>query len=283
MHEHCIDDVFLMVAWIFYARSMFVPAMVPYNPVFFGEGTPKSERYRRLFAMREKIADLFPLLLIGMSVASYVVYLGTIDAFIDQNIRTGQTIKQLLQDDGTHYPVARQVYLQVYYLGIFVFAEAAFVEMALSPLDLRRQGASRLRAALLFTMKRILAPSIPIPVTAPSPAQSVVRVGAPRTNVYVDGFNLYYGAAKNTPYKWVNLAALCAVVLPGINIRRIRYFTALVRATAADPNIRQRQETYIRALETLPSLTVHYGHYLQSTESMRLANPQPGDLAMLTC
>jgi uncharacterized LabA/DUF88 family protein len=101
-------------------------------------------------------------------------------------------------------------------------------------------------------------------------------VGAPRTNVYVDGFNLYYGAAKNTPYKWVNLAALCAVVLPGINIRRIRYFTALVRATAADPNIRQRQETYIRALETLPSLTVHYGHYLQSTVSMRLANPLPG-------
>jgi hypothetical protein len=99
---------------------------------------------------------------------------------------------------------------------------------------------------------------------------------APRTNVYVDGFNFYYGAAKNTPYKWVNLAALCAVVLPKIHIGRIRYFTALVNPTPSDPQIRQRQETYIRALETLPNLTVHYGHYLQHIVSCPLAHPQPG-------
>jgi hypothetical protein len=109
----------------------------------------------------------------------------------------------------------------------------------------------------------------PALVAASSPA-------APRTNVYVDGFNLYYGAAKNTPYKWVNLAALCAAVLPSIHIGRIRYFTALVKPTPSDPQIRQRQETYIRALETLQNLTVHYGHYLQSIVSARLAHPQTG-------
>jgi hypothetical protein len=27
----------------------------------------------------------------------------------------------------------------------------------------------------------------------------------PRTIIYVDGFNLYYGAVKNTPHKWLNL------------------------------------------------------------------------------
>jgi hypothetical protein len=97
-----------------------------------------------------------------------------------------------------------------------------------------------------------------------------------RTNVYVDGFNLYYGAAKYTPYKWVNLAELCVQVLPGLDIQRIRYFTALVKPLPSDPHIRLRQEIYIRALETLPHLTVHYGHYLQSTVSMRLAEPRTG-------
>lgn len=97
-----------------------------------------------------------------------------------------------------------------------------------------------------------------------------------RTNVYVDGFNLFYGAAKQTSYKWVDLAALCQQVLPSLTINRLRYFTALVKPMPADPQTRLRQEVYIRALETLPDLTVHYGHYLQSTVSMRLANPQPG-------
>jgi len=49
---------------------------------------------------------------------------------------------------------------------------------------------------------------LPMTITAVVPSSVV-----PRTNIYVDGFNLYYGAAKNTPFKWVNLAALCATVL----------------------------------------------------------------------
>lgn len=110
------------------------------------------------------------------------------------------------------------------------------------------------------------------------PIPSPTATPAPRTNVYVDGFNLYYGAAKHTPFKWVNLAALCAAVLPGINVHRIRYFTAMVTARPGDPTMRQRQETYIRALQTLPNLSVHYGHYLASTVSARLAHPVPGGL-----
>jgi hypothetical protein len=65
-------------------------------------------------------------------------------------------------------------------------------------------------------------------------------------------------------------------VLPGIQIRRIRYFTALVRAKPGDPHARQRQETYIRAVNTLPNLSVHFGHYLASTVSARLASPLAG-------
>ena len=40
------------------------------------------------------------------------------------------------------------------------------------------------------------------------------------TNVYVDGFNLYYGALKGTPYKWLDLGALSKVLLPRDTIGR---------------------------------------------------------------
>ncbi len=102
----------------------------------------------------------------------------------------------------------------------------------------------------------------------------LLEVTTIRTNVYVDGFNLYYGAAKGTPYKWVNLATLCQRVLPNIHIHRIRYFTALVKALPSDQQTRMRQDFYLRALQTVPNLTIHLGHYLQSTVRMSLAKPQ---------
>jgi len=33
-----------------------------------------------------------------------------------------------------------------------------------------------------------------------------------RTNVYIDGFNFYYGAVKGTPYRWLDFAQFCAVL-----------------------------------------------------------------------
>jgi len=52
-----------------------------------------------------------------------------------------------------------------------------------------------------------------------------------KTNVYIDGFNLYYGAVRGTPYKWLNLREVCERLLPKHEIMRIRYFTALVNGT----------------------------------------------------
>lgn len=77
-------------------------------------------------------------------------------------------------------------------------------------------------------------------------------------NVYIDGFNLYYGCVKNTPYRWLNLSKLCGRLIPDFRVRRIRYFTALVH-TRDDPGSTQRQLVYLRALRTIPNLTVHYG------------------------
>jgi hypothetical protein len=56
-----------------------------------------------------------------------------------------------------------------------------------------------------------------------------------RTNVYVDAFNLYYGCLKGTPYRWLDLAALCRRLLPNDEINRVRYFAALVSARPDDP------------------------------------------------
>lgn len=94
------------------------------------------------------------------------------------------------------------------------------------------------------------------------------------TNVYIDGFNLYYGCVKGTPYKWLNIAELCRLSLPKhYQIHRIRYFTALVKPRPSNPQQDMRQQTFIRALQTLPSLTVHYGEFLQSEVRMYLAHP----------
>lgn len=97
-----------------------------------------------------------------------------------------------------------------------------------------------------------------------------------RTNVYVDGFNLYYGAVRDTPYKWLNLRALCERLLPQNEVVRIRYFTAIVQGTSHDPGKPQRQQTFIRALETLPGFSAHYGSFLSNTVWMRRARRLPG-------
>jgi hypothetical protein len=96
-----------------------------------------------------------------------------------------------------------------------------------------------------------------------------------RTNVYIDGFNLYYGSVKGTPYKWLNLEAFCrtSFPLPRNQINRIRYFTAQVSARPNDPQQPQRQQAYLRAIGTIPCLSVHLGKYLQKPTRMPLHPP----------
>lgn len=95
-------------------------------------------------------------------------------------------------------------------------------------------------------------------------------------NVYIDGFNLYYGAVKGTPYKWLDLAGLVAAYAPaGCTVGKISYYTALV-GNVGDANAPVRQQVYLRALRTLPNFSITLGHFLTKTVSMRLANPPAG-------
>jgi hypothetical protein len=95
----------------------------------------------------------------------------------------------------------------------------------------------------------------------------------PTTNVYIDGFNLYFGALKGSPYKWLDLEALCAKLLPHNDVRDIHYCTARIKARPDDLQGPARQQAYLSALASLPKVSIHLGHFLESRPRMRLANP----------
>ena len=97
-----------------------------------------------------------------------------------------------------------------------------------------------------------------------------------KTNVYVDGFNLYYGCLKRTPHKWLDIAKLCRLILPRDQINEIKYFTALVSARPDDPNLPMRQLTYLRALATLPEASIIKGMFLSHPALLPLAPQHAG-------
>ena len=96
------------------------------------------------------------------------------------------------------------------------------------------------------------------------------------TNVYIDGFNLYYRALSGTQYKWLDLAQLCNLLLPAHRIGQIKYFTAIVQPRPYDLQADQRQAAYIRALQTIPNLTVHYGAFRTHRKWLMPAGDLPG-------
>lgn len=95
-----------------------------------------------------------------------------------------------------------------------------------------------------------------------------------RTNIYIDGFNLYYGLLKGSSCKWLDVAALIAkyLDLSKNKIYTIKYFTAQVKPRRSDPNQHVRQMTYLRALRTISNLEIIYGHFLSHVVRLPLAN-----------
>lgn len=99
-----------------------------------------------------------------------------------------------------------------------------------------------------------------------------------RTVIYVDGFNLYYGALKGTPFKWLDLKQLFTRLLrPTNRIICIKYFTARVSGTASDPDKPNHQDAYIRALEaTTPELRTYFGQFTTHNVRAKLVAPIGG-------
>lgn len=77
------------------------------------------------------------------------------------------------------------------------------------------------------------------------------------TIIYIDGYNLYYGRLRHTSYKWLDPLKLFQTILkaqnPSSNIRRIKYFTAPVKANFASHGQASAtaQNSYHRALKQL--------------------------------
>jgi uncharacterized LabA/DUF88 family protein len=84
-----------------------------------------------------------------------------------------------------------------------------------------------------------------------------------RTYIYIDGFNFYYGAVKDTHYKWLDFKKLFHnLLVPKHQIISIKYFTAIVSGKV-DPDQPIRQKTYIRALKKfIPEISVYKGHFM---------------------
>ena len=101
-------------------------------------------------------------------------------------------------------------------------------------------------------------------------------------NVYVDAFNLYYGCLMETPYKWLNLRTFCELSYPADQVKDIHYFTARIAPNAHDPDKHVRQETYFRALRTVPGVHIHEGRYSRKAVKLPLhpipAPPAPPTL-----
>lgn len=77
------------------------------------------------------------------------------------------------------------------------------------------------------------------------------------TAVYIDGYNLFYGRLRGTPYKWLDIVKLSEIIIkiqnPASDIICVKYFTAPIKANFASHAQESvaSQEAYHRALKHL--------------------------------
>jgi hypothetical protein len=94
-----------------------------------------------------------------------------------------------------------------------------------------------------------------------------------RTIVYVDALNLYYRALRYTKHKWLNLETLVILSLPSTcDIVAINYYYAPVSGRT-DPSAPLRQNVYLRALRTLPLVSMYKGNFLAKQVWAGLSHP----------
>ena len=96
------------------------------------------------------------------------------------------------------------------------------------------------------------------------------------TNLYIDGFNLYYRALKDTPFRWLDLRRLAETLFPQDSINRVSYFTARLDVRPGNPGQAQRQLIYLRALATLPGFDSYFGVFRSGVKRRPLAESVPG-------
>jgi uncharacterized LabA/DUF88 family protein len=100
-----------------------------------------------------------------------------------------------------------------------------------------------------------------------------IPLSKPKTIVYIDGFNLYYGMLNKhrAGLKWLDINKLLMILLPNNEIQKIKFFTARVSGKY-DPSKPNRQEIYFRALKTLPNVNIIEGTFLFKWAKINITN-----------
>jgi uncharacterized LabA/DUF88 family protein len=113
-----------------------------------------------------------------------------------------------------------------------------------------------------------------------------------RVGVYIDGYNLYYGARAvcgrgTAGWRWLDLRGLATSLVaaqrgwPGAAIDRIVYCTARIDG-ATNPSGNADQEVYLRALAETKSVDViEYGNYVARVKHAPLATRGPGGVPVV--
>lgn len=122
-------------------------------------------------------------------------------------------------------------------------------------------------------------------------------------NVYIDGYNLFYGALKspkvdlNAPLniqsiqqqkidstrrlRWLNPEELvCRFIKHPFTINKIKFYTADIIAFYNGHKAPERQAEYYKALCTLPNIEIHKGRFYKNKASMP-AYPITNPIAMV--
>jgi hypothetical protein len=114
-----------------------------------------------------------------------------------------------------------------------------------------------------------------------------------RVGVYIDAYNLYYGARAvcgrgTTGWRWLDVRALATSLVTaqrgwaGADVDRIVYCTARIDG-ATNPSGNADQEVYLRALADTNSVDlIEYGNYVARVKHAPLATRGPGGMPVVT-
>ena len=92
-----------------------------------------------------------------------------------------------------------------------------------------------------------------------------------RATIYVDGLNLYYRCLRKTEFKWLDLSLLFTNLLDAkYEINRINYYYANVKVMPDDTKAPERQDVYLKALNTLEYFEPKKGDFSKKNVEKRL-------------
>lgn len=107
-----------------------------------------------------------------------------------------------------------------------------------------------------------------------------------RVGIYVDGFNLYYGARQMcgrgvAGWRWLDLRALASSLIAArcdwesARVERLVYCTATIDP-ASNPSGHSDQQTYLKAIKAGGTVDeIAYGHYVSRVKTAPLATRGP--------